>query len=203
MIAFDEMTERQKMRYERIVNLAEEMIFEYGFHKLSLAELTDMLRISRSTIYENFGSKEGLVETIVDRFSERLNTGLKSVLENKELNTFEKFIAVAQTQSEMLNGKNDHKFLNDLKIHTPHIYKKFEKGRKKREATGYKTLIDQGIKEGLFDKNLPPDFLLQLYLKMGQLVCDTNLLENTSMNKTDAMETIVRIFLNGAKKLKK
>ena len=37
---------------------------------------------------------------------------------------------------------------------------------------------------------------------MGQLPCDTNLMENTSMNKNEAMETIIRIFLNGAKKIK-
>jgi len=202
MMEETQLTDKQHKRYERILVLAEEMIYEQGFYKLSLEDLTRHLRVSRSTIYENFGSKEGLVEKIVERFTHRLNTGLESIVKNDALSTVEKFIAIAQTQGEIANGRNDHKLLRDLKIHLPHLYATFEKGRKKREAEGYSVIVAQGIKEGIFDQNLPPDFVLQLYLKMGQLVCDTDILEHTSMNKTEAMETVIRIFLNGAKKIK-
>lgn len=201
MIIYKDLTKKQQTRYDRIIETTEELIHEKGFYKLSLSELTETLRISRSTIYENFGSKEGIVEKVVENFSRRLDEGLQSVIENKSLNTIEKFIAVAKTQGKILNGKSDHRLLNDLRVHLPYLYKQFEKGRKRRELNGYKVLVDQGIKEGLFDSKLPPDFLLQLYLKMGQLVSDTNLLENTSMNKENAMEIIVKIYLNGTKKM--
>jgi len=91
--------------------------------------------------------------------------------------------------------------MNDLKIHTPHLNKKYEKGRKNRILKYYKPLIDQGIKEGFFDKKLKPDFLLQVYLKMGQMTGETDILEHSSVNKAEAMESLIKIFLNGAKKL--
>ena len=201
MIAYKELTEKQQKRYDRILEMAEELIHEHGFYKLSLTELTEKLRISRSTIYENFGSKEGIVEKVVESFSKKLDESLAAVIQNEELNTVEKFIAIANTQGQMLNGKSDHKMLHDLRIHMPYLFKQFEKGRKQREINGYKVLVDQGIREGLFDSKLPSDFLLQLYLKMGRLLCDTDLLENTSMSKENAMETIVKIYLNGTKNL--
>lgn len=200
MIELNTLSDKQQKRYRRILAQAEELFHERGFYKLSLAELTQELRISRSTIYEHFGSKEGLVEAVVDSFSQRLNEGLASVVES-ELSTTDKFIAVAQIQGKSLNGKGDHKFLHDLRVHLPEAYERFMEGRKQREITGYGVLIESGLKEGLFDPNIPSDFLLQLYLKMGQMVGDTNLLENTSMGKEKAMELIVKVFLNGTQKI--
>ena len=164
MIAYKELTEKQQKRYERILIQAEELIYEQGFYKLSLEEITRHLKISRSTIYENFGSKEGLVEKIVDRFNDRLDEGLNSVVQDYRLKTIDKFIAIAQNQGEIISG---HKLLNDLKIHLPHLYQKYEEGRKRREENGYKVIIEQGIIEGLFDPNLPPDFILTTLSKNG------------------------------------
>ena len=200
MTAITELSEKQQKRYHRILSLAEELFHERGFYKLSLSELTNELRVSRSTIYEHFGSKEGLVEAVVDSFTKRLDEGLAEVV-NSELSTAQKFIAVAQIQGKNLNGKSDHRFLHDLRVHTPDLYAKFMQGRKGREQNGYRLLVEAGISEGLFDKSIPVDFLLQLYLKMGQMVGDTDLLENTSIGKEDAMEMIVKIFLNGTQKL--
>ena len=201
MIDYETLTKKQQNRYHRILKLAEELFYEHGFYKLSLSELTAKLKVSRSTIYEYFDSKEGLVETIALRFGQKLDDILYSTIKDKKLSTRKKFIAIAQAQGQIIKGKNKHKFIQDLRVHTPHIFDKFEKGRKERVKKGYQVLIKQGVWEGLFDKKLPEDFLLQLYLKMGQLVSDTDILEHTSISKEKAMEVIIRIYLNGAKKI--
>ena len=201
MMEDQQLTEKQQQRYDRILTQAEAMFYEQGFYKLSLAQLTQQLRISRSTIYEYFGSKEGLVEAVTKELTRRLDKGLEEVVHHPELSTFDKFIAVTQTQSEMLKG-NCYKLLSDLKVHLPHVYETFEAGRKQREASGYRVLVQRGMKEGLFDKRLPEDFLVQLYVKMGQLLSDTDLFQHISMTKAEAMEKIIRIYLNGAKKVK-
>ncbi len=175
------------------------MIYEQGFYKLSLTQITNKLRISRSTIYEYFNSKEGLVEVIVDAITSRLNQTLDDILNNDNIKVREKFIALAKAQSENLNARS-YRLYNDLKIHLPHVYKKFEAGRKKRESFGYRKLVEQGIREGIFAKKFDESFLLQLFLKMGQLTGDTDLLDHVSMNKNEAMETIINVFLDGTKK---
>ncbi len=201
MIAYQSLTEKQQNRYDRILQMAEALIYENGFYNLSLTDLTQKLKVSRSTIYENFGSKEGLVEKVVENLTLKLNTGLDAVIQNTKLNTKQKFIQVARNQSESLDA-NCFKLLEELKIHSPKLYKEFEEGRKEREKNGYSLLIEQGINEGIFDKSLPKDFLLQLYLKMGQLLSDTNLMNHISFNKAEAMDTIIKVFLNGTNKIR-
>jgi len=193
-----ELTEKQTKRYNRILSHTEELLYTVGYNKLSLTEITNHLRISRSTIYEYFGSKEALVEEVVKLISQRLNGGLEEVVQDGTLTTSEKFIHLAQVQSQNLNA-NCFRLLQDLKIYLPHLYQQFEEGRKQREANGYKTLIEQGDSEGLFDPSLPQDFLLELYLKMGQLLSDTNITNNISYNKSEAMQSIIKVFLSGTK----
>lgn len=200
MIDYNSLTDKQQRRYDRIVGVAEDLFYENGFYKLSLTELTNKLRISRSTIYEYFDTKEGLVEIVVDSISKRLDNSLTTILKNKELRIFDKFIQLAQAQSENLNA-NCYRLLNDLKIHLPEIYQKFENGRKNREQNGYKLLIEQGLKEGIFNNKIDKDFLVQLYLKMGQLTGETDILDHIKMNKKEAMESIIAVFLNGTKKV--
>jgi len=202
MIDYSTLTEKQQKRYDRILLSAEDMMYQQGFYKLSLSELTSRLSVSRSTIYEYFGSKEGLVETVVGKISERLNRSLVEIVKNKELGSYEKFIQLAQEQSQNLNA-NCYRLFNDLKIHMPHVFIEFEEGRKKRERNGYKRLIEGGLKEGIFDRKYDKDFLIQLYLKMGQLTGDTDILEHIRMNKQEAMEAIIKVFLDGTKKSKK
>lgn len=202
MIDKSTLNQKQLKRYNRIVSIAEELMYQQGFYKLSLTELTQKLKVSRSTIYEYFDSKEGLVEVVVDTLTERLNTTLELILQSDGLSTYEKFIHLAQEQSQNLNA-NCYRLLNDLKIHTPQIFQKFEAGRKLREQNGYQRLVEEGVAEGLFDPSLNQDFLVQLYLKMGQLISDTDLLENVSMNKAEAMQTIIKIYINGAQKMER
>lgn len=198
MIDYNTLTEKQQKRYDRIIGIAEAMMYQQGFYKLSLTELTNKLAVSRSTIYEFFGSKEGLVEVIVNNISNNLNHSLSEIVKSKEISSSEKFIQLAQVQSQNLNA-NCYRLFNDLKIHMPHIFKQFEAGRKERESNGYKRLIEQGLKEGIFDQKYSKDFLVQLYLKMGQLTADTDILEYISLNKVEAMEAIIQVFLKGTK----
>lgn len=202
MINYNTLTDKQKQRYSRIIQTAEDLMYQQGFYKLSLSELTHKLRVSRSTIYEYFGSKEGLVEKVVDGITKRLNNTLIKILENDELSIRDKFIHLANEQSNNQNA-NCYRLLSDLKIHTPHIYKQFEAARIERETNGYKLLVERGIEEEIFEPTLDKSFLLQLYLKMSQLLSETNLLDQISMTKTEAMTSIIKVFLNGTKRTQK
>ena len=196
MIDFSLLTPKQQKKYLHILNTTEEMIYEHGFYKMSLSQLTHRLNISRATIYEYFSSKEGLVEQVVYHISKRLDNTLYEILENNQLGSREKFHELAKTQTENLDA-NCYKLLNDLKAHLPHLYKKFEEKRKERERNGYTLLVHQGIKEGIFNQDFDKDFILQLYLKMTQLLGNTDMLQHLRLNKREAMESIVNVFLKG------
>lgn len=199
MIDYNSLAEKQKKRYDRILQQSYDMVINDGFYKLSLSDITSKLRVSRSTIYENFGSKEGLIEQIVKRYDENLNKGLLDIMANKKISTYDRFLAISDQLAKNSPSRNIHKFYTDLKIHLPEFFDQYLEGRNKRIELVYKPLIQEGIKKKLFDKNIPEDFLLQSYLKSSQMVCETNMLENSTISKLEAMNLMTRIFLNGAK----
>jgi len=196
-----QLTDKQRKRYHRIVKVAGEIMLEQGFYKLSLAELTSQLRISKATIYENFGSKEGLIEKVVQRYDEQLNEGLMEIMKDKKISTYDRFLAISDQLAKNSPSRNIYKFYNDLKIHLPELYEQYLVGRQKRIDEVYHPLIKEGIKKKLFDKNIPEDFLLQSYLKSSQMVCETDMMENSKLSKMEAMNYMTRIFLNGAKSI--
>jgi len=199
MTDYDLLTEKQKRRFNQIIKISEDIMYQKGFYKLSLTELTKKLNISRSTIYEFYGSKEGLIEYVIDNISKRLNDGLTECLNNKDLDCRGKLIQLAIQQGQNLNA-NCYQLFKDLKVFMPHLYQKFEIQRLQREKNGYKRLIEQGIKEGLFDESFDKGFLIQLYLKMAQITGNTDILEHIRMNKQETMVAIIKVFLNGTKK---
>lgn len=201
MIDYNTLTEKQQKRYDRILLIAEDLMYQQGFYKLSLTDLTNKLRVSRSTIYDYFGSKEGLIKVIVKRYDQAIDQAIQGISYDKTTSIYNRFLLVAKQLAKSVEGKDSFHFLSDLKTHSPDLYNLYQEGRKKREQFCYKPLVMEGIKKGLFDEKLKPDFILQTYLKLTQMVCDTDMIENSSINKTEAMEAIIKIFLNGAKKI--
>lgn len=199
MIDYKQLSEKQRKRYDRIVKLTYDIVLNEGFYKLSLSELTEKLRVSRSTIYESFGSKEGLIEKIVERYDEQLNTGLLEIMKDRGLSTYERFLTISSQLAQNSPSRNVYKFYNDLKIHLPELYEQYLEGRKNRIEKVYLPLIKEGIKNKLFDKKIPEDFLLQSYLKSSQMVCETDMMESSKLSKQEAMQLMTKIFLNGAK----
>ena len=197
----DQMTDKQQKRYERILNFTYNLVVNEGFYKLSLKDLTEKLRVSRSTIYENFGSKEGLIEKIVERYDEKLNYGLMEIMNDDSLSPYDRFLTISDQLAENSPSTNIYKFYNDLKIHLPELYAQYLEGREKRTNNVYRPLIKEGIEKKLFDKNIPEDFLLQSYLKSSQMVCETDMMQNSELNKKEAMHFMTKIFLNGAKSI--
>lgn len=194
-------TDKQQKRYNRILKQSYELFLNQGFSKISLSNLTKELRISRSTIYDNFGSKEGLVEKVVERFNEKLEFGLMEIMKNKSLSTYDRFLAISKQLVLNSPSRNTYQFYNDLKIHLPDVYEQHLKERNKRVELIYKPLIKEGLNTEILDNKLPMEFLLQSYLKSTQMVCETDMLSYSALSKLEAMKITTTIFLNGAKKV--
>ncbi|MFN2452163.1 MAG: TetR/AcrR family transcriptional regulator [Candidatus Dormibacteria bacterium] len=62
----------------RILDAAEQLIRERGYHSVGLETVAECAGVSRQTVYDKFGSKGGLLRAMVERVEERL--GIRSAL---------------------------------------------------------------------------------------------------------------------------
>src|SRR5437762_4344296 len=54
-----------------ILDAASSLIVESGYHSISLEDIAEKAGVSRRTIYDQFGSKRGVLEGIVKRMAEK------------------------------------------------------------------------------------------------------------------------------------
>lgn len=188
-------------RRERILHTAEIIFFRDGFYKVTLEELVSTLRISKSTIYELFGSKEGLVECIVDRLNDKLEHRLRDICEDGDLDVEGKILRIAEYQGEIAKDLRN-RFMEDLKLHSPILWEKYAERRQFRIQTYYKDIIHEGIRNGLFREDLGEEFILQLYLKMSEIVSYSDIMDHLPMTKPQAYKAIIKVFVDGTRKTK-
>jgi AcrR family transcriptional regulator len=78
----------EKDRKQQIIKVAEKRFVKHGFHKTTLDEVARDLRISKSTLYHYFTSKEDLYFTTlrwqVDQYISKIDELLKAELPLKE-----------------------------------------------------------------------------------------------------------------------
>ena len=194
------LTTKQQARLDRILQSAESLMLSRGFYKLSLSDLTAELRVSRSTLYEHFGSKEGLVEVISDRYRQKLGAGLEDIFNAPTLSPAEKLRAMALQTAQNLDGKNTRWFMKDLEVHLPDQYAAYLSDRSERVTRYYAPLINAAISQGQLTTALPEKYLLHLYLNMVRMACESGLIEQSGMTKTEVIKHTVAVFFAGASK---
>lgn len=192
-----DLTDKQTQRKERILQAASDWFFAEGFYKVSLHDLVARLRISKSTIYEFFGSKEGLVEAAIDRLGAQLEARLDELVGARDKSVQQRILEIAEFQGEVAKNVGN-KFFTELKIHSPLLWDKYQERRNVRVEKYYAKLIDEGREQGIFDPALDKDFVLQLYLKMSEMVSYTDIMEHVPMTKPQTYKALIKVFLRGA-----
>jgi AcrR family transcriptional regulator len=78
----------------RLMDVGLELIKQYGLKKLSIAELTQKVGIAQGTFYNFFDSKEMLVYSLAARYKEKINAGVRQLLQAKGYLHREDFFAL-------------------------------------------------------------------------------------------------------------
>lgn len=70
-------------KYKKVLEAAEKLFNRFGIHKTAVDEIAKLARVAKGTIYNNFGSKEGLIRELlraqVKKFEEKAQAQLKSL----------------------------------------------------------------------------------------------------------------------------
>lgn len=146
---------------EHILLHAEQLFAEKGFEGSSTREISKMAKVNVSMISYYFGSKEKLFVKI---FEVRMNESLafsKDVMANKNLNEWEKLIAVVNRYADRVKTlKTFYRILQreQLNNKNPHIAE-FLKESKKGFLIIYTELFQKGFENKIFTKKPRIEFI--------------------------------------------
>ncbi len=157
----------QEYRVKRgaILDAAKRLVQTKGYEQMAIQDLLDDLQISKGAFYHYFGSKQALLEALIEQMLDEGEQFLIAITQDPTLSALEKlqhfFVQLAQwktTQKETFLGLLRVWYADENAL----VRQKLYAARIKRVTPWLAEIIQQGLKEGSFTAGYPD--------KMGQVV---------------------------------
>ena len=186
------MTPPQK---ERIIDQAMHMFVSQGIKSVRMDDIAQQLGVSKRTLYEMFGDKEGLLYLAMERYSERnrqrwneLTADAHDVLEAM-------FMVLAQVMDK---AEVSSRMMDNLKKFYPAVHDKLTREGMEKNRRSLRGMLDQGIVDGLFVDNINIDLAISvLYYTASALVARKELMLPAGMTEREAFVQIISNFFRG------
>jgi TetR/AcrR family transcriptional regulator, cholesterol catabolism regulator len=180
---------------ERIIEGAVELFKTYGIKSMTMDSLSGNLGMSKRTIYEVFKDKDELVIGVLKWMAKRQKEIIKSVLDKSENSI------VAIFKMLEINHDNFHDmspaFKADLKkYHHDVLMKNYDKSEMP-DFRNHQELIENGIREKLFRKDINPDIANRCLYYLGRSVMDYDLYPYQLFSRREVLRNIFINYLRG------
>lgn len=181
----------------RILAEATAMFLRDGFQKTNLDTLSQILFVSKRTIYKIFGSKKELyrecIKRMINTMEEKDNTCISN--SKKPIANLQDFI-VSHSSGQLVIMEQA---LSDLNKYFPDIYDECLKISEQRRMEKIIAQINEGQKNGDMYKKLNPEIvaiIIQNILKI-QVSPSTNEFNSNQYMKSEIFAEFIHIFMRG------
>ena len=165
---------------------------QYGFKSFTMDDLANSLGISKKTLYEQFASKNELVEAALDYALEmtchqvdKFVSGEGSVIENVFRN---------QREVQNLFDFNSTKPIWELKKYFPKTYERMQIEFTKSDARFIDKLLERGWQEGLFREDINVSFFKVFYTNVQRMRTLSDTFDEKEFPFWDTAYTIIEYF---------
>jgi len=162
-------SEERKWEY---LDKALELFHEKGYEKTTINDIIQKVGVSKGAFYHYFQSKEEVIETIAKIYAENTARIIRNISERKDLTALEK-VNMSITRVQEYKAYHAEKrlriheiFVSEENIKLQH---KILDNFKEQAFSSYKTIINQGIKEGVFNTSYVEEAVELLIDMMGNL----------------------------------
>lgn len=180
---------------ERIIEGAAELFRIYGIKSVTMDSLALHLGISKRTIYEVFVDKDELLIGVLKSMAEKQKKIVKKILYESE-NAIVAIFKLLEINRDHLQQISPAFHADIKKFHYETLMKKTDK----YEMPDYRNnieVIEKGIKEKLFRKNLNPDLVNRCLYSLFRSTMDHDLYPFDQFTRHDVMRNVVINYLRG------
>ncbi len=167
---------KERQRQERaalILQAAEEVLAEKGYHETSMDEIAARVGVAKGTVYLHFPSKEDLVFALFEQ--ELVNQGLLG----KRM----------QLLRALFNSMDARQLLQEKKLHL--------RDRMERLAAIIRGVLEEGKAAGEFDPAIPTSVMLTLFFGLLSPMRYEQLLIREQIPPEELVRHVGRIYFDG------
>lgn len=194
------MNNKKKNTVDKILFAAEDLISTNGYNCVTIKAIASAASVSEMTVYRNFGTKQEILEAIIDKYPKSLS--LKDFFKNNLLFDLEKDLLEISSLYQKLMNKHKQVYLISLmernKIPNMHlILHKHAEELRELLIEYFKTMQSRGE---VIDGNPETQALIFMNFNYGKFVSDT--LANQSLSSLPLDEYLndaIPILVKGLK----
>ena len=143
-----------EVRKEEILDAAEKLFAAKGFDNTSTGDILDAVGIARGTLYYHFKSKEDILDSVIERITDRLVRDAGDIVRQKELPVLERLtMAILSLNVE---SKIGHEIMEQ--VHRPQnalMHQKMQTALLTGINPILTELIEEGNQQGIFHTQYP------------------------------------------------
>lgn len=180
---------------ERIIEQAMQMFVSQGIKSVRMDDIAQQLGVSKRTLYELFGDKEGLLYLAMDRFFEQNRLERSAGCANAR-NVLEAMFMVLG--AVMDNADIIQRLMSNLRKFYPAVYEKMSREGAAKSRRDLKEMLELGIADGLFVDTFNIELAISLlYYTASALTVRKDLMLPEGMPEREAFVQIVSNFFRG------
>lgn len=147
-------------RKQEFLNTALDLFYQKGYDKTTVNDIIGRLNASKGAFYHYFRSKEDVLEAVMKSYVEAEIAITEKIAEDRRLNALEKLNRIINDVlvRKALNIEERQK-ISKVFEHEGNIklLRKLVENKFKMLHQPYRVIIDQGIREGVFDTFFPEE----------------------------------------------
>lgn len=144
---------------ERIIEQAMHMFVSQGIKSVRMDDIAQQLGVSKRTLYELFGDKEGLLYLAMDRYFEKKRIERAAVCAHAR-NVLEAMFMVLG--GVMDNAEVIQRLLNNLRKFYPAVHDKMTREGTAKSRRDLQEMLEKGIADGLFVDTINLDLAISV-----------------------------------------
>jgi len=180
---------------ERIIEGASGLFRTYGIKSVTMDSLANQLGISKRTIYEVFSDKDDLLIAVLTRMARQQKEQVKRVLDESE-NSIVAIFRMLEINREYFQDISPA-FQADLKKYHHDVLIGKADRIDMPDYRNNQQVIENGIKEELFRKEINPDLVNRCLYNLGRSVMDHDLYPFELFSRRDVIRNIFINYLRG------
>lgn len=183
-----------EVRKTEILDAANELFAEKGFDKTSTNDILQKVGIARGTLYYHFGSKEDIMDALIDRYTGRIICMAEKIAADKSIPLYERIVSTVMALNiNNMEEKGSAQIIEH--IHKPQnalMHQKIQKVMLHTVPPILADMIREGVKEGVFDTPFPLE-CMEMTIAYANTFFDDNMFE---MTEEEAMVRITAFITN-------
>lgn len=180
---------------ERIIEQAMRMFVTQGIKSVRMDDIAQQLGVSKRTLYELFGDKEGLLYLAMTCYFEQ-NRARWTALCSDARNVLESMFMVLG--SVMDHADTTGRLMDNLRKFYPAVHDKLTREGTEKNRQEFRVMLMQGIAEGLFIDRINIDLCINvLYYTASALVTRRDLVLPEGISEREAFVQIISNFFRG------